>query len=121
MCSPKSAILVSLWSQLQINLVNYSDGFPQFRYPAAVSTSLSKRLYTPAVGGSIPSAPTSVYAGRCHPGVLKKLARRSMAAADSDSPAEINTGQTCIPCRQDSNATLTPAAFEVSRMRVASL
>ena len=50
--------------QLQITLVNYCDGFPQFRYPAAVSTSLSKRLYTPAVGGSIPSAPTSVYAGQ---------------------------------------------------------
>jgi hypothetical protein len=45
--------------QLQITPVKYSDGFPQFRYPAAVSTSLSKRHYTPAVGGSIPSAPTN--------------------------------------------------------------
>ena len=35
--------------QLQITTVNYRDGFPQFRYPVVVSTSLSKRLYTPAV------------------------------------------------------------------------
>jgi hypothetical protein len=48
--------------QLQITLVNCSDDFSQFRYRARVSTSPSKRLYTPAVGGSIPSAPTKVCA-----------------------------------------------------------
>jgi hypothetical protein len=39
---------------------------------------------------------------------LKKVTRRSMAAPDSGNPAEINTGQSWIPCRQDSNVTLTP-------------
>jgi hypothetical protein len=35
-----------------------------FRYLGGVSTIPSKRLYTPAVGGSIPSAPTGVIAGQ---------------------------------------------------------
>ena len=56
----------------------------------------------------------------CAAWVLKKVARRSTAAADSGSPAEINTGQTWTPCRHDSKATSTPAVVAASRMRVAS-
>jgi hypothetical protein len=46
--------------------------------------------------------------------ILKKVTRRSIAAADLGNPAEINTGQTRIPCRRDSNATLTSAAVAPS-------
>lgn len=56
----------------------------------------------------------------CAAWVLKKVARRSTAAADSGSPAEINTGQTWTPCRHDSKVTSTPAVVAASRMRVAS-
>ena len=56
--------LPTLCPQLQITTVSCSDVVSQFGYPVAVSTSPSKRLYTPAVGGSIPSAPTGVIAGQ---------------------------------------------------------
>jgi hypothetical protein len=66
MSFPAAHTVPTICPQSQINPVNYRDVFSLFRYPAAVSTSLSKRLYTPAVGGSIPSAPTSVIAGQRH-------------------------------------------------------
>jgi hypothetical protein len=56
---PDRSVVPTLCPQSQITTVSCSDVVSHFRYPIAVSTSASKRLYTPAVGGSIPSAPTS--------------------------------------------------------------